>query len=219
MKQILFTVFLSIFLVILLPMFLSFGIRFVPDRFQPSLGVTQKVYDDVEVSQRFIASEDNLSTLGMSIKNPNLVNKKEIRLSIYDQDENLVRESVLSGMNIEDGKFVKFKFDPIYDSRNKEYRFVLSALSTQKHEALEVFLTSDNLPGVEKSYIDLEESEYSTSFVPFYKPKNFFEVGLNIYSQWIGKFLKDTAFAFGYLALVVSMTIFIIYTTLDRKRN
>src|SRR3989344_7026524 len=106
-KQITVTIIFIFCLVVLLPLGLTFGIKYVPSGTQPPLGNTQKIYKDVVLAQSFVSLESNLSGIGVSIKNPNFANKKNLNISLLDNENKLVRSIVLNGKNIGDGDFVK----------------------------------------------------------------------------------------------------------------
>ena len=132
-------------LVLIIPAFLALGIKMIPNDFQASFDDSQKVYKDREISQNFIADKDYLSGLGVSIRNLNLMNKKDIVMSLR-KENNLIREVALNGGVIGDGQLVKFIFDPITDSKGQTYKLVFSAGDSNIDEALEIFLTK-SFPG------------------------------------------------------------------------
>lgn len=215
MRNILLTTILIFFMVFILPALLALGIKNTPDRYQPSLDRVQQIYSDVSLSQRFTSTENNLSMIGMSIKNPNLENKKDIFLSIFDENNNLVQQSILNGKSIPDGEFVKFKFPPIKDSKNKIFNFNLSAPSSSKSEALEIFLTKEEINGVDDlkvSVIDIgqKEASMSVSFVPFYRAISPVTQILNIYDNWGKRFFSDRIFSISYILLLIVTTVILL---------
>lgn len=175
--------------IVCLPALLSFGIRYLPANNQPPLGVTQKLYGDKIMKDRIGLSENNFSGLGLSFKNPNLINKKEITLEISEENGELLRSSVLSGFNIPDGGFVRFAFEPIADSKGNGYVIALSSPSSEEKEALEVYLSkgSENI-----------------ALVAYYKPRSAASLIGDIYSNWMERLFQDKAFAALYLVIIVS---------------
>lgn len=216
MKLVTCTTITTALLVFILPAILSFGIVNIPQNIQPPLVRTQKIYSDISISQQFISKAKNLSVVGMSIKNPNLANKKDVTLSIYENNI-LVRNNVLNGSQIEDGKFVKFKFEPIVESENKLFLFTLAAPATTKEEAnnnnaLEVFLTNQQGEGeYELSVGDKVVSNTSISFVSFSKPQYPTYVLKVIYSKWLNKFTSDWQFFTIYTVLIFTLAGFLLY--------
>ncbi len=151
---------------------------------------TQKIYGNLVISQSFISTTSHFAGIGVSLKNPHFANKKDIILSIYDKDNMLLREVVLNGRNIADGKFVKFRFEPIVLAANKEFTFSIKAPQTSeeeanRNEALEVFLSNTKL-----------QEDTDVAYVKFFKPPYPFYVLENIYSRWFGAFTKDRIFLF-----------------------
>lgn len=223
MKLIFFTTIFIIFVSLILPTILSFGIRNIPQNNQPPLDKTQKLYGDLLVTQLFLSTNDNFSGLGFSIKNPNLLNKKDVVLSIYTEDGNLERIVSLNGAGIEDGKFVKFKFEPVKISENKKFLFSLSSPETSKAEAdenraLEVFLTNEKPENVFNLTIgDKIISDASISFVAFYKPPYPTYVLEKIYLNWIKKFAADTPFFIVYTLLILTVGGFLTYLFIQKK--
>lgn len=212
MKKLIFaTTFIIIFLVFVAPAMLALGIRLVPNDFQPPLKNPIELFGKFKISQDFVSTKENLSAMAMSIKNPNLKNKKDITLFLYDKEGELLRTSVLSGRNIGDGAFVKFMFETIADSKNKEYSFVLLAPSAKKEELLGVFYT-DNKPlwiG-DLRYNEEIVDEKGVAFVTFHKPVS--RVGLikTIYSDWINRLLGDTSFFVFYIITVGFLTVYLL---------
>jgi len=192
MKKLIFlTTLIVLFLVFIAPAVLALGIKYLPGDLQPPLEGTRGVYWIFEVSQEFFSPMDNLTALGMSIKNPNLKNKKDITLLLYDENGNLVRKSVLNGQNIEDGAFVRFLFDPVKDSKNRHFKFVLSAPDAGAEDLLEVFYTQKKpswigkmvaIEGVEESEID-----GGVSLVTLHKPESSLFVIKTIYRGWLAQ--------------------------------
>lgn len=225
MRLITFTTITIIFISLILPGILSFGIRNIPQNNQPSLDRTQKLYGDLIISQVFISTTDNFSGIGVSIKNPNLLNKKDVILSIHDRDGNLLRVISLNGANIADGKFVKFRFAPIEISENRQFLFTLTAPTTTQDEAdgnraLEVFLT--NQQPANAFDLTIEDKVIlgtSISYVAFYKPPYPTYVLEIIYSKWIKNFTQDTLFFVIYMALIFTLSGFLLYQLSKPRQN
>lgn len=217
MRLVTFTTITIIFLSLFLPGMLTFGISNIPQNDQPSLDRTQKLYGDLMVSQVFMSTANNLSGIGLSIKNPNLLNKKDVILSIYAEDGILLRTVSLNGARIADGKFVKFRFAPIKISENRQFLFTLTAPSTSREEAdenraLEVFLANQQPSNVFNLTIgDKIISGSSVSYVAFYKPPYPTYVLENIYSKWIRNFVADLPFFIIYMVLIFTLAGLLLY--------
>ncbi len=212
MKSIITTVSI-ILLLIVLPALLTLGVRYLPDRYQPSLDKVFDLYGPTSLSQSFIATDDNLAIIGLSIKNPNLQNKKDLTLTVVDSGNNILSTSTLNGASIPDGDFVKFKFSPIISSKSKHLTFVLSSPSSNRNDALEIFLTKQKLTGVDdlkKLPLSVDASDVastSASFVPFYKVNSPLSLIKNTVSDFSSRFFADRIFAVCYILLVALLLI------------
>ncbi len=203
-------------LFIILPFTLCFAVRLIPANYQPSLDYPQKVFKDITVTQSFIASKDNLSAIGVSIKNPNLLNKKDISLTLRGE-EGETRIVTLNGGSIEDGGFVKFFFDPISSSKNKHYIFQFSSPNSDKEESLQVFITNQKVNDQEL-VIGGEKRQGAVSFVDFYKPVSVISSPVMVYEEMINRLLADTPFVIFYFSVFLSLVLGILYFSLDKER-
>lgn len=183
-----------LFLVFVAPALLALGIKMVPAQDQPGYNPNQRlsIYGKREVSQKFISKEKNLTAVGTSIRNPNLKNKKEIILKLYDSEEKLVRTSVLNGEGVEDGAFIKFVFEPIADSLGKEYKFSLSTPQAGPEETIEVFYIKDAPEFITEYTYDEESYSGGLPLVTFHKPNSKREVIKDIYTSWLSRFLLQS---------------------------
>ncbi len=211
MKKLIFaTTFIIIFLVFVAPAMLALGIRFIPNDIQPPLEEARGLFWKFEISQDFVSTKENLNAIGMSIGNRNLKNKKDVTLFLYDKKGELLRTSVLNGMNIDDGAFIRFMFEIIPDSKDKEYTFVLSAPDARKEDLLEIFYVKDKPSWIGDLKFDEEVAEGGISLVTFHKPIS--RVGLikTIYSDWVNRFLEDTPFFVFYIITVGFLTVYLL---------
>lgn len=185
---IVFTTVSILFLLFVIPIFMTIPIKMVPANDQPGYdGVrTVSVYGTRIFSQEFMSTNKNMIAIGTSIKNPNLKNKKEIIMSLYDENNNLIRTSVLNGFNIGDGDYVKFIFDPIPDSDNKKYHFTIASKTAGEEEVIRLFLTEPTDKIIEFTY-DKETKKGGIPMVVYHKPGSAIEKIKKIYSNIISK--------------------------------
>lgn len=183
------TTLIILFAVFVFPAVLALGIRYLPANIQPSLEGTKDVYRTFTVSQEFTSLESRLTGIGMSIKNPNLKNKKDITLNLYNTKGDLLRTAILNGSVIEDGSFVKFMFDPIQDSKNQIYTFVLSCPSAGPEEVLPIFYTVNKPSWMGKMMYTETEVIGGVSMVMFNKPESKLIVIKEIYTNWFSRLL------------------------------
>lgn len=189
-KLIWFTTTSILLLLFVIPAFLAASINMTPANDQPGYdsNVRLSIYGERQITQTFISRQKNLMAIATSIKNPNLKNKKDITLNLYDESENLIRSSVLNGFNIGDGDFMKFIFGEIKDSKDVKYSFTLSSPASGPGEILEVFIIEPNEDILEYSYED-EDHFGGIPMVTFHKPESSLETVKLVYSNWISKLL------------------------------
>lgn len=180
----------AILLIFLMPAILSFGIRYIPFSSQPPLGATEQIFQDRISEQTFKLNGDRLTAIGVSFRNPNLRNKKDIILSVYSPDKKLVAGSRLNGNVIPDGGFVKFIFEPLTILRGEEVTISISAPEAIHGDSLELYLSKAN---------------GEIAFVDLYKPTGRLQLVKSIYKGWFDRFFADKTFAFAYLIFQISI--------------
>jgi len=191
-KMIWFTTISILFVLFIVPGIMASAIKMIPAGDQPGYGPRRlSIYGIGELSQKFISKEKNLTAIGTTVKNPNLKNKKEVILNLYDANNNLIRKSILNGFNIGDGDFVKFVFDVVPDSLDKEYLFTLSSpAAAAADEIIEVFLIDGPANGIIEYTFGEETHEGGIPLVTFHKPDSQWEVIRGVYSNWLSKLLS-----------------------------
>lgn len=179
-------------LVFIVPVIFSMGLKMIPVNTQPGFNydVRLPIYRDRVFVQKFTAKENDLTAIGMSIRNPNLKNKAGIIFSLQNIDGSLVRSVAISGMNLEDGSYTKFIFNPIPDSRGKEYIFTISSPDAGPEETIELFIIGKDSPSgiIDYSYIG-KTYEGGTSLVQYVKPVNKVMTIKEVYSNLISRLL------------------------------
>jgi len=178
-----------LFLLFLFPAVMALTIDIIPYSNQPGYdsNIRLSVYKQHDFKQYFVSQDDRLTAIGTSIRNPNLKNKKNIILRVFDEGDNFIRSSELSGVNIEDGDFVKFVFEPILESKGKSYYFILSSPDAGQEETIEVFIINPNESILNYEYLG-ERFSGGVPLVTFHKPENKLFVIKKIYSSWFSKF-------------------------------
>lgn len=197
-KMIWFTSTAVLFLLFIVPGILASTLKMIPAADQPGYDSNQRlaIYGKRGVSQKFISHENSLTAIGTSIRNPNLKNKKDIIFSLYDDNKNLIRTSILNGQNFQDGDFTKFVFTPILDSKNKTYLFTLFSPTANPEETIEVFYTGADTSStlatdtvLEYGYDD-KVHPGGLPIVLFRKPDSRWSVVKEIYSNLFSRFLS-----------------------------
>jgi hypothetical protein len=203
---------LSFFLVLVFasPIFMSFGLRYIPYSFQPPLFGSEKLFNEQSLSQEFISPQDNLTAIGVSIRNFNLQSKGDVILEVYSRG-GLIRRSVVSGSSIKDGDIVIFTFDKIPNSRSVSYVFKLSTLEVGKEKAYEVYTTNEPQDFAGSLYINDMPVEKPISFLLYFAPESRFSLIYDIYKSWFNRFYSDYNFFYFFIATFSLLAILIIY--------
>lgn len=208
-------IYLLVLCIFVLPFFLSFFIKEIPNDVQHSLEGTQIIYKDVNVLQAFKSEMSNLSGIGMSIKNPYLRNRKDLILDILSSDRKLLRTTTVNGASILDGDLRKIEFEPIVDSKDKNYFLSLSSKDTEESETLEIFLTSKKVSWIGDLYINSNKQDSTFSFITYHRPNNILTITSEIFIQWGERLLADLPFSIFYIILIGSLTSYLFFS----KRN
>lgn len=210
---------LVILLIVIIPFGSVFGIRYLPGGIQPSLTNTEKIYDQVTLTQSFISPKDNLEGIGVSIKNPNFANKKDVTFKIYDENHDLVRTVVLNGKNIADGKFVKIFFEPINDSLNRKFTWFISSPDSKFEDALEIFLTDNKPNWSEELKVGEKLTPDSLSYITLHKVKNSTEVLNLIILGLINRLIQDRIFFVVYSLFLIILLVGIVISSKSQSQN
>lgn len=191
-KMIWLTSLFVIFLAFIVPGILALTLDIIPSSDQPGYNSNQRlsIYGERTVSQKFVSRDKNLVAIGTSIRNPNLKNKKEIILSLYDENKKLVRSSTLNGQNFQDGDFVKFVFPEISDSEGKIYTFTISSPLAGPEETVEVFYFGGATENILEYTYDEKSYPGGLPIVTFHKPDSKFEVVGKIYTNLFSRLLS-----------------------------
>lgn len=192
-KMIWLTVVSVLAMVFVVPAILASTLKMIPGNIQPGYNsdVRLSIYRTREFSQAFIARTNSLIAVGVSIRNPNLKNKKDVVFNLYDADNNLIRTSVLNGQNLEDGSFVKFVFPVIPGSLGKEYSFTISSPDAGPEETIEVFIIGEpELASGITEYTYLGETHPGgTPIVVYSQPESKLKTINSVYSSWLSRLL------------------------------
>lgn len=208
-KLVVLTTLFVLMLVFVVPLVLTFGIRYLPFNIQPSLDNTVIFFEDRGVVQEFVSEGDYLTGVGMTIKNPNLTNKKDVELKLYEGDT-LLQTAVVSGDTIEGGTFVKFIFSPIADSGGKTYRMELYSPKSTREEFLEVYMTEQKPEWMGEGRYDDKKIDSGVSMVQFNRPTSRMALVKQIYSEWTGRIVNDVPFAVVYGVVVAGLVALLV---------
>jgi hypothetical protein len=197
--------FITLLLIFVFSAILSLGIDLLPYNFQPPLFGTEKIYRQTDFMQSFTAKEDSLSAIGLSIKNWNMQTKEGLVLRVF-KDSNKIREVVVGGEKIKDGDIHIFAFEPIPDSRGQTYIFSLEAPDVSQERAFEVFYTNQIPSWANELLVNGKTSDKVLSFVTYYRPQSRLALIIQLYSEWLAKFISDRFFAVFYISTLLVLS-------------
>jgi hypothetical protein len=192
-KEIVLNVIVVLTLLLLSPFLISLGIRELPKSNQKPFGDHRKVYEDAIYKTGIVGEEDNMLAIGLSFRNFNLKNKKDVSLVLL-QDKVEIRRAVVNGASIDDGRLVKFRFAPVADSKGKSYEIEVSSRDSSNEDALQVYFESTGL---------------NMNYQLFYKPK-YLSIITDVYRGWFRKIASDKLFCGVYTILILGLGIVII---------
>lgn len=186
-KIIVLTVTAVILAVFVIPFVSGLFIKMIPNGDQPGYNFNNKrgIYGDFRVTQEFTSLDSNLAAIGTSLGNPNLKNQKEVNFELTDKSGNLVREVKVSGVNIPDGSFFRFVFDPIENSSNVKYYFTISSPTAGPEELINIFFSTEKTKWIGPASYGLEINENGLPIVAYYKPDSRLRIAKDIYTSWL----------------------------------
>jgi hypothetical protein len=184
-KLIYFTTAFIFLMVFVLPFVLALFIKIIPANDQPGYSGTRGVYGVFTVSQEFTSPDNNLTAIATTLGNPNLKNKDKIEFVLRSAEGNVVRTVTLSGLNVGDGAFVKFLFDPIVDSKDKKYIFTISSPGAGEEQVINVFVAQERTDFIGRATYGEEVIENGLPIVVYFKPMSRIGVASDIYASWL----------------------------------
>lgn len=194
----------------------SFGVLRIPDFDQYSLDATVAIQGNEKVSQLITSEHAALSSIGISVKNINLQNKKDLILTL-SEGTTMLRTVAINGVYVPDGKFLRFDFEPIPDSLHKTYMIEFSSPTSTLEDAMEIYLTKQSFTQAGNLVVGgLPYPEYKAiSFVSFHKPTSRIATFNQIISNFQQRLFSDPLF----IGLFVGIIIILIGFGLSKKAN
>ncbi len=182
----------NFFLLTLFITFVFLGINLFVSLFmvQNRLGFQHSGEKFVEIKEplsfAYKPTYDNFNILIFTFKNPVSANQENFSLKILSE-EKVIREITFSGFNLGDTQDLKFQFDPILDSKGKEFKIEISAQNYRNP----IFINVDD-KGI-------------PSFKAYYRTTKKFFVLRNILSSWVN-FVKSDLVFFSIWFLILILT-------------
>lgn len=145
-------------------------------------------------SQEFISNQNNLQSVSLLIKNPQLLNQSKIKIDVLDQDKKVLRSLETSGVSIGDPNWINFKF-PYLSSKIGDKFFIRITTDNTKSDSLYVYGNS---------------LDKSINYKTFYVSKNIKESFKSNLDEQIQKFNKmNKFFLIFYSLLIIGLNIFV----------
>lgn len=94
-------------------------------------------------TQEFITSRDNLSSISVLLKNPQLFNQSPINIEILDKNKNTLRSLKTSGVSVGDPSWIDFKF-PFILSKIGDKFFIKITTDNTKQDSLYIYGNQEN---------------------------------------------------------------------------
>lgn len=138
--------FILILLIIILPGLTLLSLKKVTGLKQTNEGKVLFFYGDKNYSYTFISPEDNLNSVVLKLKNILIKNSEVVKFSLLDKRMQPIRNIDINGSNIPDGDLVRFAFEPISNSKGKEYTIFLSSPKSTEEKSIGIHTDPENNP-------------------------------------------------------------------------
>lgn len=120
---------LSIVLFLLILFVVVKGVRNRIDVNQPLQDTFLNLSAGKSITQSFTAKHDFINIVILNFKNPGLKNHGQFRFLLLSEKGKSLVERLFSGYNIGDPSQIRFQFDPIQSSKNKNFTLLVEAIS------------------------------------------------------------------------------------------
>lgn len=208
-KAVIISILILVVLFVLIPFSLLLSVDSISFIDQPSFRGDYKVYGDTNLKQEVYTDHNKFHAIAMSVKNPNLLNKNDLIIDIFDKSNNKVRHVKKTGLNIHGGSLVKFNFDPIEDSKDKKYNLLVYSPESQDFESFSIFLTSDQVSWIGDLKINDNLTSEKIALRVYYKPENRLLLIKNIYLSFFNNIFRDKTFMIFYFFIVLLLVSYI----------
>lgn len=144
--------------------------------------------------QEFSTNKNNLQSISVLLKNPQLLNQNQINIDLLDQNKNVLRSLKTSGVSVGDPNWIDFKF-PYISSKTGDKFFIK--------------ITTDNTK-IDSLYIYGNEKDKTINYKTTYTSKNIKESFLDNLKEQSQKFSKiNKIYLIIYSFLIIGLNIVI----------
>lgn len=142
--------------------------------------------------QEFVTDRDNLQSISILLKNPQLFNQSQINIDLLDKNRNILRSLKTSGVSVGDPSWIDFKF---------------SIVSSKAGDKFFIKITTDNTK-MDSLYVYGNEKDKSINYKTTYTSKNLKESFTNNLKEQSQKFNKiNKIYLTIYLLLIIGLNI------------
>lgn len=192
-------------------------IKVVPDGFQTSLDFSEQIYGPFVVEQTFSVDKNYLSGLALTIRNPS-ANKSDLNFKLRDSQGQILRHKSLHGANIPDGDFVKFNFEPITDSKDRQFNLVLESVDSTQEQAFGVYMSKQMSPGFEPIRVKGEVKNGQMAILEYYGYPNKLVQIWAVLSDFSKRFYSDVIFGIIFTVSIIYLISALIYSPYLKRR-
>ncbi len=102
--------------------------------------ITVPIHSNMEIAQTFLSTKNNLSGLDVQLGTFERENDGVTTLSLLDNKNNILRTVEINSEEIQDNTYEFFYFEPIVNSANKEYTFLIQHNASEEN-AIAAFMS------------------------------------------------------------------------------
>ncbi len=98
------------------------GAEILTNSQQVNQDISIELYDHKLIEQHFFSSEEGLSSIEIQVGTFNRQNTGELNVELKDLEDNVLSSKVIRTEGVKDNEYLKICFDPVQDSKGKEYK-------------------------------------------------------------------------------------------------
>lgn len=198
---------------ILLLGFLFLPVLFRLDTLQEKTDKVFLLNQEKSVGQTFIASFDNIYSIEVFANNPKLLYESPLLFKLKKQRGDLkdIVTIPFGGKNIGTNFWLRLRFNPIADSRNKTYYFEISTVEATSSGNLEISYSSQDTYPYGNLFINEQKSDGDLTFRVYYKTSILKFISDSTF-DFVDRLRKDQQFVVFYSLLLVATSLFLVYS-------
>lgn len=198
---------------VLLLGFLFLPVLFRLDTLQEKTDKVFLLSQEKSVGQTFTVSFDNIYSIEVFANNPKLLYESPLLFKLKKQREDLkdIVTIPFGGKNIGTNFWLRLRFNPIADSRNKTYYFEISTVEATSSGNLEISYSSQDVYPYGNLFINEQKSDGDLTFRVYYKTSILKFISDSTF-DFVDRLRKDQQFVVFYSLLLVATSLFLVYS-------